>query len=77
MMDVFFPEQRKRRKWTMNGITYYYKNGMLCQCMSHRPRLRTGKKKNGKPLIPTPEQVKARATFKQMNFLKRYFFQCK
>ncbi len=74
MMDVFFPEQRKRRKWTMNGITYYYKNGMLCQCMSHRPRLRTGKKKNGKPLIPTPEQVKARVMFKQMNFLKRYFF---
>lgn len=22
MMDVFFSEQRKRRKWTMNGITY-------------------------------------------------------
>ena len=77
MMDVFFPEQRKRRKWTMNGITYYYKNGMLWQCMGHRSRLRTGKKKNGQPLIPTPEQVKALMMFKQMNFLKRYFFQCK
>ena len=42
--------------------------------MGHRSRLRTGKKKNGQPLIPTPEQVKALMMFKQMNFLKRYFF---
>ncbi|MFR7808260.1 MAG: hypothetical protein ACLU4N_02630 [Butyricimonas faecihominis] len=45
-------------------------NGMLCQCEPSTP-VENGKRME--TLIPTPEQVKARATFKQMNFLKRYF----
>ena len=35
--------------------------------MGHRSRLRTGKKKNGQPLIPTPEQVKALMIFFSAN----------
>lgn len=34
----------------------------------------TGKKKDGTLLVPTPEQVKARAVFKMMFYLKGFYF---
>ena len=52
-MEILLSSQRK--KWSMNGITYYYKSGKLCQCKSRNARLVTGKKKDGTLLVPTPE----------------------
>ena len=74
VMEILLSGKGKRKKWSMNGITYYYKSGKLCQCKSRNARLVTGKKKDGTLLVPTPEQVKARAVFKMMFYLKGFYF---
>ena len=66
--------ENKREKWHTNGLTFYYQAGKLCQCRSKRPRLRNGKKKDGTPLQPSPEQIKARKVFKNIIALKHYYF---
>lgn len=66
--------REKKGRWRVGGITYYYMAGKLVRCGSKKTRLREGKKKDGTPLVATPEQEKARAVFKMMVSLKRYYF---
>ena len=74
-MEVLLPDGEKRRRWRINGITYYFKAGKLCQCNSRNPRLNPGRKKDGTPLVATSEQEKSKDVFRLMVYLKRYYFQ--
>ena len=65
--------ENKREKWHTNGLTFYYQAGKLCQCRSKRPRLRNGKKKDGTPLQPSPEQIKARKVFLWQKGMKSWY----
>lgn len=74
-MEVLLPDGERRKKWKMDGITYYFKAGKLCQCKSRNPRLREGRKKDGRKLVKTSAQEKSIAVFRMMVYLKRYYFQ--
>ena len=74
-MEVLLPDGERRKKWKMDGITYYFKAGKLCQCKSRNPRLREGRKKDGWKLVKTSAQEKSIAVFRMMVYLKRYYFQ--